>query len=264
MGSVHSKGNGTTEWYQRVATGEVPKHSIVHKFGKNLEVGTTFIPISIGGIYNTVQVGSATPLRIKASGHANDTAAGTGAQEITVEGIDETGAVAIETIATAGASASAVTTTTFIRLYRAFVSGSGSYASLVSGSHDGDIVVENGAGGTDWGTIKLNSFAKSQTEIGAYTIPSGYTGYLISAYGFSDSSKTTNLVFFRREGILDTVAPYQAMRVVFEERAEGGEWEVNIKAPIYLGSACDVGFMAKVDATTAEVDIDFEILLIQD
>lgn len=255
------------DFYTEVSKGNVYKHSMVHKFGHNTAVGTTFVPISQGGIYNTVQTGSATTLRVKAGGNANDTAAGTGAQEITLEGIDETGAIATETLATAGASASSATTTTFIRLHRVFVSASGSYATSSSGSHDASIVIENGAGGTDWATIELNGFAKSQSEIGAYTIPSGYTGYLLGAFGFVDSTKTTELMFFKREGILDTSSPYDAMRLVFEERVEGANFEINLKSPIKLNSdstGCDIGFLAKVDTGTADVEVDFEILLIQD
>ena len=250
------------EFYLEAAKGNIPEHSIVHKFGKNSSVGTNFVAITNGGIYNTPQVSGATTLRIKA-GNANDTALGSGAREITIIGIDETGAEQTEILATAGAVASASTTVTFIRLLKAFVSGSGTYATQIAGSHVGDIVIENGAGGTDWGVIRSTGFPASETEIGAYTIPDGYTGYFLSGYGFSDSSKTTELMFFMRQGILDTAAPYQAMRVLFEEYVQGGGFTIEPKAPILIGTACDVGFLAKVDVSTSEVEVDFEILLVK-
>ena len=250
-----------SDFYTEVAKGNVPGHSIVHKFGQNNAVGTTFVPVTRGGVYHTLQVGAATTLRIKA-GDANDTAAGSGAQEITLQGIDETGAEVTEALATAGTSASAATTTTFIRQPRAWVSKSGTYATSAAASHAAEIVVENGSGGTDWCTIGLNGYSRGQTEIGAYTIPVGYTGYLIGAFGFVDSSKITNLLFFKREGILKTSAPYDAMRIVFEERSEGGEFTIDLKSPILLGTGCDCGFMAKVNSTTAEVEVDFELLII--
>ena len=255
--------NIPADFFSEVAKGNVLGHSIVHKFGQNLAVGTSYTPVASGGLYNTPQLGSATTLRIKSGGNANDTAAGSGAREVTFEGIDETGAEVTEAVATAGASASSATTTTFMRLFRAWVSASGTYATATTGSHSADIVIENGAGGTDWATIVLNGFPKAQSEIGAYTIPTGYTGYLLSAHGFVDSTKITNLLYFKRENILETSAPYSAMRIVFEERKESGEFFVDIKAPILLGSACDVGFLTKVDTGTAEVDVDFELLLVQ-
>lgn len=254
---------GTSDYYAEVVKGNIAGASIVHKFGQNNSIGTSFEPVTRLGIYQTPQAASATTLRIKAGGNANDTAAGTGAREVTLEGIDENGDVCSEAIATNGFLASAATTCTFMRLYRAYVSASGTYATATNGSHDGEIVIENGSGGTDWGDINETDFPKSQTEIGAYTIPVGYTGYLIGAFGFSDSAKTTELIFFKREGILDTAAPYEAMRVVFEERLEGGEFTVDPKAPILLGTGCDVGFLAKVNTGTAEVEVDFEILLVQ-
>lgn len=254
---------GTSEWYAEVARGNVSGASIVHKFGRNTAIGTSFGPVAFGGVFQTVQPAAATALRVKAGGNANDTAAGTGAREITLVGVDATGAEISEAVATAGASASSATTATFIRLHRAFVSGSGTYATFTTGSHSGDIVIENAAGGTDWATIDSTSFPISQSEIGAYTIPTGKLGFVLYAETFTDSSKTTNLVFFRREGVTDAAAPYQAMREVFEISTQGGSQIINPTSPIgpFTGP-CDIGFLAKVDTGTAEVDVDFEILLV--
>jgi len=254
------------DFYLEVAKGNVPGHSLVHKFGRNNAVGTSFVPVALGGVYQTPQAASATTLRIKSGGDAADTAAGSGAREITLVGIDETGAEVTEAVATAGASASSATTATFMRLHRAYVSASGTYATSSAGSHTADIVIENGAGGTDWATISTGSgsFPLSQSEIGAYTIPDGYSGYLLGSHGFTDSTKTTSLIFFQRGTILDSAAPYSAMRVVFEELAKGGEFLVEIKSPIKFTGPCDVGYLAKVNSTTAQVDIDFELLLVAD
>jgi hypothetical protein len=106
----------------------------VIKFGRNTAVGTTYVPIALGGIYRTPQVGSATALRIKA-GDSNDTAAGSGAQSITLEYCNTSGERVIETLATAGASPSANTSQTAIRLDRFYVAGSGTYATQSAGSH---------------------------------------------------------------------------------------------------------------------------------
>jgi hypothetical protein len=256
---------GSTEYLVEVAKGNISGASIVHKFGQYNSIPTTFTTVARLGVYQTPQAASATTLRVKAGGDANDTAAGTGAREITLEGLDSSGNVITETLATAGASASSATSASFMRLYRAYVSASGTYATQTTASHSAEIVIENGAGGTDWCEIALNGLARSQTEIGAYTIPTGYTGYLLSAHGFSDSSKVTEFIFFKRESILDAAAPYQAMRTLFEERLEGGDFRFPPAAPILVGSGgTDCGFMAKVDTGTAEVEVDFEILLIQD
>jgi hypothetical protein len=251
------------DWLVEVARGNVAGASLVHKFGKSAAIGTSFVPVSQGNIYNTPQPASATTLRVKA-GNTNDTAAGSGAREITLIGLDETGAEVTEAVATAGTSASSATTATFMRLYRAYVSASGTYATTSAGSHAADIVIENGAGGTDWATIDSTNFPLGQSEIGVYSVPNGYNAYLLSAEVFSDSAKITNMLFFQRGNILDASPPYSAMRVVFEERLEGGSSTLDISAPIKITGPADIGFMAKVNATTAEVDVDFEILIIQE
>jgi hypothetical protein len=255
---------GTSEPYlEQVAAGQILGHSLVHKFGKNPSVGTSYVPVTQGGIYRTPQAASATTLRIKAGGHADDTAAGDGAREVTLIGLDETGAEITVTVATNGASASTATTETFMRLYRAYVSASGTYATASAGSHTSAIVIENGAGGTDWATIDATGFAKGQSEIGVYSIPDGHNGYLLSTEVFSDSAKVTEILFFQRTGILQAAAPYDAMRVVFEERMEGGETTIDFRAPIKFVGPADVGILAKVSATTAEVDVDFELLIVK-
>jgi len=238
---------------------------IVHKFGRNPSVGTSFVPVSFGGVYQTPQVGSATALRIKAGGNANDTAAGTGAREVTLIGLDANGNEITEAIATAGASASSATTNSFIRLYRAYVSASGTYATASAGSHSASITIENSAGGTDWATIDATSFPLSQTEIAVYSVPTGKKAFLLSAFAFTDSNKTTNIICFQRGNILETAAPYTAMREVFEITSGGGETELVTKGAIgpFVGPL-DIGFMAKIDTGTAEVDVDFELLVVDD
>lgn len=255
---------GHTDYLIQVAKGLVPGSSIVHKFGRNTAVGTTFVPVALGGVYQTPQSGSATTLRVKAGDAGDDSGSTTGAREVTLIGVNQAGAEVTESVATNGTSASSATAATFMRLYRAYVSESGVYASSTAGAHAADIVIENGAGGTDWATISATGFARSQTEIGAYTVPTGYTAYVLRASVFADSTKTTETVMFQRESILDTAAPYEAMRVLADLSQEGGETDLPLRSPIKINGETDVGFMSKVNTSTAEVDVEFEILLVQD
>jgi len=64
MAQVIAKGN------------EIPGYYLIQKFGANPAVGTTFVPVSDGGIYMTPQAAGAKALRIRAGGNANDTADG--------------------------------------------------------------------------------------------------------------------------------------------------------------------------------------------
>jgi hypothetical protein len=237
---------------------------VVHKFGHSDNIGTSYVPIANGEIYRTPQVSGATALRIKAGGDANDTAAGTGAREIMVEGLDAAGRLEVEAITTAGASASAATTKTFLRLKRAWVSASGTYASQSAGSHAGTIVIEDAAGTQDWASITSTAFTHAQTQIGVYTVPLGETAYVHSIEVQSESNKAVDVAMFKRGGILETSAPYTAMRLEREFIGIEGDSIVAFNYPLGpFPELTDVGFMAKVATGTASVSVDFTICLVK-
>lgn len=247
-----------------ISSGDVNGVSVVHKFGHNGAVGTTFSPVSVGGYYPTPLSSAATTLRIKAGGNANDTAAGSGAREITVVGLDATGAEVTEAIATAGASASSATANSFMRLYRAWVSASGSYATASAGSHSGEIVVEDSAGSADWATISATDFPLGQTEIGAYSVPLRKTAYLTNLAIETESSKAIDVVLFQRENILQASAPFSAMRVFERFKGITGAFNEQFPSPHKFPALTDVGAMAKVATGSAGITIDMEFILVAD
>lgn len=252
---------GENEFYLDIVSGHKSRYSTVAKFGRNDEVGTSFVPIAMGGVYRTPQVGSATALRVKA-GNVSDTSDGSGAREITIIGIDENGDQVSEALATAGTSASSNSVNNYIRIYRAFVSASGTYATATTGSHAADLVIENAAGTEDWLTIDSTGFPHGQSEVGAYTVPNGYKAFIKNIHLEVDSAKAADILLFRRTGALDTSAPYNTMRAVQTYTAVSGS--VNIPRDIPIGpfvAGEDVGFMGKVTAGTAAVAVDFDIIL---
>jgi hypothetical protein len=254
----------TTPSWLDIARGLTSGMTTVQKFGRNTAVASTYVPVCLGSIYRTPQAAAATALRIKAGGDAGDTSAGAGAREITLEGLDENFAAVTETLATAGASASTPTTTTFTRLFRAYVSASGTYASTAAGSHVDDIVIENGAGGTDWATIDSTNFPKSQSEIGAYSVAAGKTAYVFLTNVSVDGVKVIDMVFFHRAGIDDTAVPYSAMRAKSVNIGVGGGITSLVGSQIPFGpftGPCDVGFLVKGTGTPS-VSVEFDIYLL--
>jgi len=233
---------------------------VVHCFGRNTSIGATFTPVTRSGFYRTPQVSGATSLRVKAGGNANDTASGSGARAITIVGLDATGELISETIATAGASASQPTSKTFIRLLDAFVAASGTYASQTAPSHSGNITIENGSGGTDWALISDGSFPRGDTEIGVYTTPKGRSGYVHHIRLSSDVEKKSNVVFFKRSGILETQAPYSAMTLITEYPHVSGTQLLEFDPPLFFPELTDFGFMAKIDASTVDVTVSFDVI----
>lgn len=232
-----------------------------HKFGRNKEVGATFAPIAIGGVYRTPQANAATALRIKAGGNANDTANGSGARAVTITGLNSLGIEISETLITNGASASLPTEQQFIRLYRAFVSASGTYASSAAGSHSNSIVIERAAGGEDWATITDTDFARAQSQIAVYTVPLHRTALISSIKISSDADKKVNLILFQRQKILQLSAPYEAMRVVEEYPQIAGVHDIHFDQPLGpFPELTDIGFMGKAVSNTADITVSFEII----
>jgi hypothetical protein len=230
-----------------------------NKFGRNTSVGSSFVPVSRSGHYRTPQAGSATTLRLKAGGNANDTASGSGARQITLVGLDATGDVITETLATAGASASAATTKSFMRLTEAYVSKSGTYASQSAGSQAGNITIENGSGGTDWALIADGTLGKGQAEIGSYTTPLNRSAAVSNITISSDSDKKTNLVMFRRDNILETAAPYSPMTMIMEFPQNAGINEIILDPPLFFPQLTDFGFLAAVASSTVDVSVSMNI-----
>lgn len=234
-----------------------------HKFGRNTAIGTNFTPLTSAGVYPTPQASGATALRVKAGGDANDTAAGTGAQSVIFQGLDGNFDYAEEEVATAGASASVATTTLFTRLFRLKVGGSGTYASSVAGSHAGSITVENAAGTADWGMIDVNGFPRSTSDIAAYSVPRNHIAIVSHIDLFTDTARLTQGLFFIRENIDQTEAPYTPMRVFADFTVEGGHLEHSYDGvPVAIEGPADFGFMVKVDAGTALVTGAFEFILL--
>jgi hypothetical protein len=251
------------DYFHEVAEGNVVGHSLVHKFGRNNNVGLTYEPLSIGAIYQTPQVSGATTLRVKAGGNVNDNQAGSGARSIYVEGVDSTGALVSEVLltnATDGTLVGVTGTQSFLRVFRSYVASSGTYATAAAGSHSADIVIEDSAGTADWLTINSNGFARGQGQIGVYTVPLGKKAYVYNYLLTTDSNKAVDFIFFQRQNILETSAPYSGMRAVVEEVGLQGSLLGEFKGGQAFGELTDIGWMVKA-AAAAEVTVDFEIML---
>jgi hypothetical protein len=93
----------------------------INIFGRNTSIGITFEPITPGGVLRLPLPADAQRLRIAAGGNAADSAAGAGAQQILISGLNAEGNKAAEIVTTAGATASALTTTAFWRVQEVIV-----------------------------------------------------------------------------------------------------------------------------------------------
>lgn len=237
---------------------------VIHKFGHNSAATTTFAPLCQGGVWRTPQVSAATQVRVKA-GNANDTAAGSGARSIMIEGRNALGEQISEIIPTAGASAGANSVNSYIRIHRAFVASSGTYATAIpaTGSQAADIVIENAAGTEDWLTIDSSPLATGQSEIGAFMIPIGCDGFIMTQTISGDRNKFSDIALMQRRSALETSAPYEAAREVSVYTGISSSVDPETKYPLGpFPEFTDLFYMGKVNSGTGDLSVNFEIALV--
>ena len=242
-----------------IARGLMGGCTAYHISGRYASIGATPTPVTRSGFYRTPQANAPVALRIKSGGNANDTASGSGGRAITFIGINADGDLITETVATAGASASAATDQTFIRLREAFVSESGTYATQTTGSHASTINIEDTAGNL-WATIADGSLGRGTTEQAVFTTPKNRAALVTNVFLSSDADKKANIVFYQRQGILNTSAPYDALQIINEFPQNAGLSDLAFNPPIYFPPLTDFGFLASVSASTVDVSIGIDLI----
>ena len=240
-----------------VQQGNVPGYSLVHKFGRNDSI--------LNGVWDLVSPtgpsgafpASGTPVRIQSGGDGNDTENGAAAREITIVGIDTNLNEVLETITTTGVSASDFTSASFWRVYRAYVSSVGSYG----GNNAGNIVIEHSS---DIDIIDILA-GDGQSQHGAYTVPIGKTGYLLSISLEADSNKAADFRLFTRENFNNATAPMSPKRLRLYFDGVLGQETLSPSSPIIvLPALTDIWIEAEGGGGGTEVSVDFEILLVDD
>lgn len=242
-----------------IALGNVSGFSLVHKFGLNAAVSTSIVPVCSSGTYQTPT--SAQSLEILSSS-ASDDDGSTGATKVTIQGLDASWNEQTEEVTMDGTNAVALSNT-FIRVYRLWVSESGSYANATTPSQVGTITLRGSGGGSTWATIEQadTNFGSGQSLIGAYTVPAGKTAYILSKTLSVDSNKACDLYFFKREDANDVSSQYTGvMRLQNIFVGATGVHEITHVTNESFPEYTDIGFMAKC-STTSDVAVEFELLI---
>jgi hypothetical protein len=260
VGQGHLPLKRSHDFLIEVAKGNIPGHSIIHKFG-HATVGTTLTPICHGGFYPT----PTTAISLEAlSGDDNDTLLGTGARTIFLEGLALDGSIVTQTISMNGQTPVPIPIPLF-RLYRWFVETSGTYATTAVGSHAGVITVRVAGGGAVWSSLDTTPFAHGQSEIGWYTVPAEHRALVFLQEINVDTTKSADVVFVRREGANIVTAPFSPMRVAAQYVGVAGSNPSDSNAPQnHFEAFADIGYMGKVSNGTASISVAYEILLVQD
>ena len=240
-----------------VAKGNIAGHSMVHKFGRNTATSGSWEHISLLPFSTTDFRQSAISMRVKAGGNAADTAAGAGAREITIQGIDSNFAELSEAVATAGASASAATSATFWRVHRAWVSAVGTYTA----ANTAVVTIEDSGSGADFLTIGTE---EGQSQYTGWTVPLGKTAYLLSVHVTTDGAKAADFRVMTRKNIDDIAAPMNSVRLKLYWDGVLGNFVYKPLGPEFsLPEKSDI-WVEALASTPSEVTCDFELLVVDD
>lgn len=150
----------------RVGLGDAAGWTINTKFGNNPDIDTATAPEDIwngGGTYTGQPTGGSAETVDVYSDDVSDTAAGTGARTIRIEGLDENWAAQTEDI-TMNGTTPVTSTGQWFRVFRAYVLTAGS-----SEANEGTITVEHTT--TSANVFVQMSELAGQTLICAFTVP---------------------------------------------------------------------------------------------
>lgn len=197
-------------------------------------------------------------LRIAAGGNAADTAAGAGAQSVTVQFLDENLLEVEEVIVTAGAGVSADTTANCFRLISAKVTDVGTYHVANTGA----ITFELNGSGNIMGYIAADT---GTTEQAITCIPANKTAYITEILVSVGQGDSADVKLFTLKNADDTTTPSSKVEIWTLEDFSGAQ-VFQLDTHLKLDAKTDVWFEAEkiTGGGSARVSVDFNFYTVED
>jgi len=174
----------------------------------------------------------------------DDKDAGVGARSVTIEGLDTNYEILKETIELEG-QVPVTTLGSFLRVQRAYIATAG-----VNNINDGDITISNS---TD--DIALILAEEGTTLMAIYTVPLGYTGYLIKF----DAASAGLVTVAVRMRIRETGKPWRT-REFFTTRTNS--IDLHFEPPLPLPQKTDVEVTGDSFGAPAPISASFGVILV--
>jgi hypothetical protein len=230
----------TPNVYLDVARGAISNSKIVHKFGANFDIDQATDPESVctgGGLYPWASLSSAQTIYcLSTSG--SDTAV------LNIEGLDANYNELTESVTLTGTSA-VTTTNAFLRVFRM------TYDADNAGDITARTVSASGA------IVAQIDTGYAQTLMAVYTIPAGFTGYLVALDATIDGTKTCQVLMYHR--LLG-----KPFRIAHIAEADG-HYRYEFVAPLTVPEKTDIDIrVAEVSGNGARVTANFDLVLIRD
>lgn len=230
----------TPNVYLDVARGAISNSKIVHKFGANFDIDQADDPESVwtgGGVYPWASLATAQTIYCLSTS-ASDTTT------LTLEGLDANYDEISETVTLTGLTA-VTTTNQFLRVFRMTYDATnvGDIEARVT-SASGTIVAQIDAG-------------YAQTLMAVYTVPAGFTGYLVALDATIDGTKTCQMLMYHRLA----GKPFRIAHVAESD----GHYRYDFTAPLTVPEKTDIDIrIDNVSGNDARVTANFDIVLIKD
>ena len=251
---------GLTEPFNlQVARGQIGYHESIYKFGNNPEVADSVETVwAQGGLYSYLS--AATVLKVSSSS-TDDTSAGTGARTVQLFGLDGDYNEISEVVTLNGQTA-VNTTQSYLRINRMIVRSAGSGGANAGIIYAGTGTVTTGVPANIYATV--NGDGTNQTLMAIWTVPAGYTGYLMQ-YDVSNGTTSNTPAVCK---LLLVARPYGE---VFQSKdvkslTTGMHIENSLVVPIQFSEKTDIEVRAVSSSASVTFDISasLEIIYIKD
>lgn len=236
-----------------VAQGSIYGKEIRHVFGYNPDIdsGTEETVWTAGGLYT--HLSSPQTLTISSTS-ASDTSAGIGARQVYILGINSTGGEVNETVTLDGQTA-VNTTHTYTSIQSMQVVSVGSSAYNVGSIYAGTGTVTAGVPANAYGHILAT---ENQSIMGHFTVPTGYTGYLLAG-SMSSGTENANSYITGRLKVKTNDIIYTGAIVTFSSTKVDFTFNYPIKVP---ATSC-ITATAVSTGNNESVSSYFQVLLVK-
>lgn len=246
-----------SDFYYRVAAGQVPKHRLIHKFGYNAAANDADDLVSWEAAISWQT--SADVLDV-VSTSANDDVGSTGAAKIRIFGLDADFNEIDEIVEMDGVNP-VTTTKSYIRCFRAFACDVGTY----HGSNIGNITISYQ---TTTDVAAYIPAGAGQTEQAMYTVPANHTAHLLELQVHVDASKTAQIAFKQTPNAHIVTGggavPMCTTRSVLDFFGVVGSVAHVVKGPQQFPAKTDLWLhIADVGAAGTPISGQFELMLVE-
>lgn len=236
-----------SDYFHKLAMGEIPNRKSIYKFGRNANVGATEVLIATNGYYGLPTVARRVTIT---SSDVNDDVSGTGARTIRIYGLDANYDEIEETV-----TVNQLSTNSYLRVYMVIVLTSGTN-SPIDDANIGTLTVTQEISGTIMCQVLPHD---GQTKVACYTIPAGYVALMWSADTTTGEGKSSvNQLKSRDNAVASASFTVNGVRDNFQNTV-GQLFKISTK----YTEKTDIVFTAKSSSAGTAVSASFLLELVK-